>query len=106
MFSVTGLEFSFTQAPESMKSVLQAFWMVRLLLVYDFVTLRYVFQLTVACGDLIVTIVVSSAVLQNQAMEFLVFAIMMFIDIIIFLMLAMRYRPVEAQNPKIIITSL
>jgi dipeptide/tripeptide permease len=29
MFSVTGLEFSFTQAPENMKSVLQGFWMVR-----------------------------------------------------------------------------
>lgn len=32
MFSVTGLEFSFTQAPQSMKSVLQAAW----LLVSDF----------------------------------------------------------------------
>ena len=29
MFSVTGLEFAFTQAPDSMKSVIQAFWMVR-----------------------------------------------------------------------------
>lgn len=28
MFSITGLQFSFTQAPESMKSVLQGCWMV------------------------------------------------------------------------------
>lgn len=30
MFSITGLQFSFTQAPESMKSVLQGCWMVNL----------------------------------------------------------------------------
>lgn len=28
MFSITGLQFAFTQAPESMKSVLQGCWMV------------------------------------------------------------------------------
>lgn len=40
MFSVTGLEFSFTQAPESMKSVIQGCWL-----------------LTVAFGNLIVVII-------------------------------------------------
>ena len=40
MFSVTGLEFAFTQAPESMKSLLQAAWL-----------------LTVAFGNLIVLVI-------------------------------------------------
>ena len=41
MFSVTGLQFAYTQAPESMKSVIQGFWLF-----------------TVSIGDIIVTIVV------------------------------------------------
>lgn len=41
MYSVTGLQFSYTQAPDSMKSVIQGFWL-----------------LTVAVGNLIVTVIV------------------------------------------------
>ncbi|KZC04674.1 Peptide transporter family 1 [Dufourea novaeangliae] len=50
MFSVTGLEFAFTQAPTSMKSLLQASW-----------------QLTVAVGNLIVVIVAEGSWFDNQA---------------------------------------
>jgi solute carrier family 15 oligopeptide transporter 1 len=46
MFSVAGLQFSYTQAPESMKSVIQGCW-----------------QLTVAVGNIIVTIVVGMIVI-------------------------------------------
>lgn len=49
MFSVTGLEFSFTQAPASMKSVLQSMWL-----------------LTVAFGNLIVVLVVEGHILDAQ----------------------------------------
>lgn len=49
MFSVTGLEFSFTQAPASMKSVLQSVWL-----------------LTVAFGNLIVVLVVEGNILNAQ----------------------------------------
>lgn len=49
MFSVTGLEFSFTQAPASMKSVLQAMWL-----------------LTVAFGNLVVILVVEGHILNAQ----------------------------------------
>lgn len=49
MFSVTGLQFAFTQAPESMKSLLQAGWL-----------------LTVAFGNLIVVIVAEVSVFSRQ----------------------------------------
>lgn len=48
MFSVTGLEFSFTQAPESMKSVIQGCWL-----------------LTVAFGNVIVVIITGKYTLIN-----------------------------------------
>lgn len=50
MFSVTGLEFAFTQAPASMKSLLQASWL-----------------LTVAFGNLIVVIVAEISIFDRQA---------------------------------------
>lgn len=49
MFSVTGLEFSFTQAPASMKSVLQACWL-----------------LTVAIGNLIVVAIAEFRMIDSQ----------------------------------------
>merc|ERR1712223_1390167 len=73
--SVTGLEFSYSQAPDSMKSVVQAAWL-----------------LTVAFGN----IIVASAKALDQASEFLMFAILMMLDMffLMFLMfLAYRYTP-------------
>ncbi|KAF2343497.1 Proton-dependent oligopeptide transporter family, partial [Trinorchestia longiramus] len=48
-FSVSGLQFSFTEAPASMKSVIQAAWL-----------------LTTAGGDLLVVVVAHSAKLKSQ----------------------------------------
>nr|XP_053644505.1 peptide transporter family 1-like isoform X2 [Cherax quadricarinatus] len=67
MFSITGLEFSFTQSPSSMKSVLQAAWL-----------------LTVSFGNLIVVIIAEAKFFKSQAMEFFLFAVLMFVDMIIF----------------------
>ncbi|XP_043586858.1 peptide transporter family 1 isoform X1 [Bombus pyrosoma] len=78
MFSVTGLEFAFTQAPASMKSLLQASWL-----------------LTVAFGNLIVVIVAEISIFDRQVYEFLLFAGLMFIDIIIFAIMAKFYKYVE-----------
>ncbi|CAO1383568.1 unnamed protein product [Diamesa tonsa] len=78
MFSVTGLEFSYSQAPDSMKSVLQACWL-----------------LTVAIGNLIVVAVAEARFFESQAGEFFLFAGLMFIDMIIFGILAMRYKYVK-----------
>ncbi|XP_041279323.1 solute carrier family 15 member 1 [Onychostruthus taczanowskii] len=50
LFSVTGLEFSYSQAPSNMKAVLQAGWL-----------------LTVAVGNIIVLIVAGVSAIQKQA---------------------------------------
>ena len=73
MFSVTGLEFSYSQAPASMKSVVQAAWL-----------------LTVAFGNIIVICVAEAKLFSEQASEFFMFAGLMLIDTIIFIFLAWR----------------
>jgi len=75
MISVTGLEFSYSQAPDSMKSVVQAAWL-----------------LTVAFGNIIV-IIVASAKALDQASEFFMFAILMMLDMFFLMFLAYRYTP-------------
>jgi len=52
MFSITGLQFAFTQAPESMKSLLQASWL-----------------LSVAFGNLIVVLVTQVKFFKRQVSE-------------------------------------
>ncbi|XP_059045686.1 peptide transporter family 1 [Achroia grisella] len=81
MFSVTGLEFSFTQAPASMKSVLQSVWL-----------------LTVAFGNLIVVLIVEGNFLDAQWKEFFLFAGLMMIDMLIFSVMAFRYKYVELKS--------
>ncbi|XP_018792903.1 PREDICTED: peptide transporter family 1-like [Bactrocera latifrons] len=76
MFSVTGLEFSYAQAPVSMKSVLQACWL-----------------LTVAFGNVIVVIIAELKLFDSQADEFFLFSGIMFVDMIIFMFVAYRYKP-------------
>lgn len=49
MYSVTGLEFSYSQAPESMKSVIQSAWL-----------------LTVAVGNLLVVIITGLKFFDSQ----------------------------------------
>ena len=73
MFSVTGLEFSYSQAPASMKSVVQAAWL-----------------LTVAFGNIIVILVAEAKLFSEQASEFFMFAGLMLIDTLVFIILAWR----------------
>nr|XP_057937876.1 solute carrier family 15 member 2 isoform X1 [Doryrhamphus excisus] len=80
MFSVTGLEFSYSQAPANMKSVLQAGWL-----------------LTVAFGNVIVLIVAEGAGLE-QWKEFLLFAGLLMGVCIIFSIMAYFYTYVQPQQ--------
>ncbi|KAH8245113.1 hypothetical protein KR032_004883, partial [Drosophila birchii] len=75
MFSVTGLEFSYSQAPASMKSVLQACWL-----------------LSVAIGNMLVVVIAELKFTTTQAGEFTFFASLMLVDMLIFLWLARSYQ--------------
>jgi len=55
MFSVTGLQFAFTQAPVTMKSLLQAGWL-----------------LSVAFGNLIVVIITGSRLFERQVSKLII----------------------------------
>lgn len=81
LFSVTGLEFSFTQAPSSMKSVLQALWL-----------------LTVTFGNIIVVVIAETKLFESQASEFFLFALLMAIDILLFAYLACKYTYRDESN--------
>ncbi|XP_048725933.1 solute carrier family 15 member 2 isoform X1 [Caretta caretta] len=80
MFSITGLAFSYSQAPISMKSVLQAGWL-----------------LTVAFGNVIVLIVAQAALLEQWA-EFVLFACLLFAVCIIFSIMGYFYVTVDPEE--------
>lgn len=80
MFSITGLEFSYSQSPPSMKSVLQAGWL-----------------LTVAFGNVIVLIVAQAATMAQWA-EFVLFAVLLFAVCIIFSIMGYFYIPVKPSD--------
>uniref|UniRef100_A0A8C3G7N8 Solute carrier family 15 member 1 n=2 Tax=Cyclopterus lumpus TaxID=8103 RepID=A0A8C3G7N8_CYCLU len=88
MFSVTGLEFSYSQAPSNMKAVLQAGWL-----------------LTVAVGNFIVLIVAELAKLPKQWAEYILFASLLVVVCFIFSIMAHFYTymdpaEIEAQFTK------
>uniref|UniRef100_A0A915IWH9 Solute carrier family 15 member 2 n=1 Tax=Romanomermis culicivorax TaxID=13658 RepID=A0A915IWH9_ROMCU len=72
LFSISGLEFSYSQASPSMKSVLQAIWL-----------------LTVAAGN-VLDMIISGTHLFRPATEFFVYASLMVVVISIFTFLAYR----------------
>uniref|UniRef100_A0A8C2GNA7 Solute carrier family 15 member 1b n=1 Tax=Cyprinus carpio TaxID=7962 RepID=A0A8C2GNA7_CYPCA len=74
VFSVTGLDFSYAQAPSNMKSVLQAGWL-----------------LTVAVGNIIVLIVAEAGSLPDQWAEYVLFASLLVAVSIIFAVMAYFY---------------
>ncbi|KAF5300976.1 hypothetical protein FQR65_LT09020 [Abscondita terminalis] len=81
MFSITGLEFAYSQAPTSMKSVLQACWL-----------------LTTAFGNLIVVIIESAEPFHEQSKTFFLYGGLMLADMIVFTFMAMRYEYVKKEG--------
>lgn len=78
MFSVTGLEFSYSQAPSNMKAVLQAGWL-----------------LTVAIGNFIVLIVAELAKLPKMWTEYILFACLLVAVCFIFSIMAYFYTYID-----------
>ncbi|XP_071389295.1 solute carrier family 15 member 1 [Centroberyx affinis] len=88
VFSVTGLEFSYSQAPSNMKAVLQAGWLF-----------------TVAIGNFIVLIVAELGQIPKQWAEYLLFASLLVAVCVIFSIMAHFYTymdpaEIEAQFKK------
>ena len=81
MVSITGLEFSYTQAPNKMKSAVMALWLF-----------------TVSMGNLFTAAVnffirnADGTVKMNDQQYFLFFAALMFVAAAIFVVFAMFYR--------------
>ncbi|XP_054431197.1 solute carrier family 15 member 2 [Pteronotus mesoamericanus] len=80
MFSVTGLEFSYSQAPSSMKSVLQAAWL-----------------LTIGVGNFIVLAVAQFSGLVQWA-EFILFSCLLLLVFLIFSIMAYYYVPIKSED--------
>ncbi|XP_062301514.1 solute carrier family 15 member 1b [Scomber scombrus] len=78
VFSVTGLEFSYSQAPSNMKSVLQAGWL-----------------LTVAVGNIIVLIIAEAATLSEQWAEYILFASLLLVVCVVFAGMAYFYTYID-----------
>ncbi|KAK2849972.1 hypothetical protein Q7C36_008755 [Tachysurus vachellii] len=78
VFSVTGLEFSYSQAPSNMKAVLQAGWL-----------------LTVAVGNIIVLIVAELAKIPDKWAEYVLFASLLVAVCVIFSIMAYFYTYID-----------
>ncbi|KAM9804858.1 solute carrier family 15 member 1 [Neosynchiropus ocellatus] len=78
MFSVTGLEFSYSQAPSNMKAVLQAGWLF-----------------TVAVGNIIVLLVDKIATLPKKWAEYFLFASLLVVVCFIFSIMAFFYTYID-----------
>lgn len=74
MISITGIEFAYTQAPKSLKSVLQSIWL-----------------LTISLGDMVVIIVAEGKIMPTQVQEYLLFAGLILGSLIVFVLLAVYY---------------
>ncbi|EDV93600.1 peptide transporter family 1 [Drosophila grimshawi] len=81
LLSIPGLQFAFTQAPSSMKSVVTAAWF-----------------LNNAFGNLIVVLVTQLDTFNSQKDEYFFYAVVMLVCIIIFAMLAYDYRLQERKS--------
>ncbi|CAH1102182.1 unnamed protein product [Psylliodes chrysocephalus] len=88
MFGVAGLEFSFTQAPKSMKTVTIAGW-----------------YLSVAVGNLLVIIITQLNMFKSQAHEFFLFAILIVADMMLFMEMASDYKFVKVKESSTTVTS-
>uniref|UniRef100_A0A914XG34 Solute carrier family 15 member 1 n=1 Tax=Plectus sambesii TaxID=2011161 RepID=A0A914XG34_9BILA len=74
LFSITGYEFAYSQAAPSMKSLVQAMWL-----------------LTTAFGDTIIVIITLLNLFDNMAIELLFYAAIMLVVIIIFALISQFY---------------
>jgi solute carrier family 15 oligopeptide transporter 1 len=76
LLSITGLEFAYKQAPSSMKSLIQAFWL-----------------LTVAGGNLLNVLQALIVTIEDRALAIILFAGVTVVSATIFTFLAWKFVP-------------
>ncbi|XP_026475051.1 peptide transporter family 1-like [Ctenocephalides felis] len=74
LFAISGLEFSFTQAPKSMKTITLGAW-----------------YLCVAAGNLLTICITKMNMFSSQAHEFFLFAGLQFLDMLLFWFMSRNY---------------
>lgn len=72
------MNFSYNVSPSNTKTLIQAFN-----------------NLSMGVGNLIVVIVVGTKLIESQVYEFILFAVLMLVDMVIFTFLARRFRPLK-----------
>ncbi|CAF0910291.1 unnamed protein product [Brachionus calyciflorus] len=75
MFSISGITFAYSQAPASMKSVMQGLWC-----------------LTVAFGNLVVVLIAEAKFVENQVYEYVIFIGLLIVATVIFIILSWFYK--------------
>ncbi|CAL1279376.1 unnamed protein product [Larinioides sclopetarius] len=80
MFVVTGLEFSYSQAPQSLKSVVQSIWL-----------------LAQAIGNLLVISIENLFTFENESNQFFMYAALLTLSMIVFAILGHFYRYVDVE---------
>lgn len=84
LISVPGLQFCYTHAPTSMKSVLTAVWFANN-----------------AIGNLIVVILTQLRLVENKSLEFFFYAFLMFIATLIFTVQAQKFKLENPENSNV-----
>lgn len=83
LVSISGLTFSYEEAPRSMKSLLQALWI-----------------LTTSVGNLIVVIIAQSKFVSNQVFEYIIFISLLAVATSLFFILAFFYKYADKSDNK------
>nr|XP_018913213.1 PREDICTED: peptide transporter family 1-like isoform X1 [Bemisia tabaci] len=75
MFQITYLSFIFTEAPEKMKCIMSS-----------------LFSLSMAFGSVIVVLITRAGLFHRQSLEFLFYAGLMLLDVMLLILLSVRYK--------------
>lgn len=100
MVSITGLEFSYTQAPKSMKSTLMGFWLLTIA-IGNFLIKPFI-QFSNAIAGLLSQLGITGLAVEKEkvtAANFFMFAGLMLITALVLTWTARRYKPVNFMEP-------
>jgi dipeptide/tripeptide permease len=93
LFSVTGLEFSYSQATSNMKSVMQVIYSIQVIMI-----LQALWLMTVFFGNIIAMSISGTHIISDASTEFFLYALLMLAVMCLFMILATRYEYVKEDD--------